>query len=96
MTIREKILTNAFHAVTVDRNAAHGKPEDTFRHIAAQWSAYLGHPLAPHDVACMMALMKIARIKGNPTHEDSWTDLAGYAACGAEAALGRGDPEPAG
>jgi len=40
--------------------------------------------LKPHDVALMMALLKIARLKGNPIHGDSWVDLAGYAACGAE------------
>jgi hypothetical protein len=34
----------------------------------------------------MMALMKIARLATNPAHEDSWVDLAGYAACGASVA----------
>jgi hypothetical protein len=40
--------------------------------------------LKPADVAQMMALMKIARLENDPSHLDSWTDLAGYAACGAE------------
>ena len=34
----------------------------------------------------MMALLKIARVKYNPRHADSWVDIAGYAACGAECA----------
>lgn len=34
----------------------------------------------------MMALLKIARIKTGTATEDSFVDLAGYAACGAEIA----------
>jgi hypothetical protein len=35
----------------------------------------------------MMVMLKIARIKAKPDHEDSWVDIAGYAAIGAEASL---------
>jgi hypothetical protein len=34
-----------------------------------------------------MALLKIARIRTGTATEDSFVDLAGYAACGAEIAL---------
>ena len=34
----------------------------------------------------MMALLKIARIKSGTATEDSFVDLAGYAACGGEIA----------
>ena len=37
----------------------------------------------------MMALLKIARIKSGTATEDSYIDLAGYAACGGEIATGR-------
>ena len=36
------------------------------------------------DVAMMMVLLKIARIAAGGGKADSWIDLAGYAACGAE------------
>lgn len=36
------------------------------------------------DVAMMMALLKIARIKNGGGTGDSFVDLAGYAACGGE------------
>jgi hypothetical protein len=36
----------------------------------------------------MLGLLKIARLRANPTHRDSWVDLAGYAACGYEVAAG--------
>lgn len=40
------------------------------------------------DVAVMMALMKIARIKTGTGTADCFVDLAGYAACGGEIATG--------
>jgi hypothetical protein len=35
------------------------------------------------DVAAMMALLKVSRMKTSPEHLDNWDDLAGYAICGA-------------
>lgn len=88
---RATIINAAGTAVMVDREATHGNPENSFGVIAALWSTYLHVPLAPHDVAAMMILFKIARIRGNPTHADSWVDVAGYAACGGEIATGDKD-----
>lgn len=95
-TLRAKILDDARQAVTADRQATHGRPEDTFAAIAEFWGVYLNGirdpatgwvEVAPHDVAAMLALLKIARLMANHEHEDNWTDLAGYAACGAELAI---------
>ena len=84
---RLDILARAAHIVTRDRNIQYGSPEQSFERIAAMWGAYLGADmLMAHDVAAMLALLKIARIATNPMHEDSWVDLAGYAACGADVA----------
>lgn len=83
---RKECLDHAAKAVLTDRNMAYGEPEDSFSAIAGMWSVYLGRPVSSCDVACMMALLKIVRAKQNPHHDDSWTDLAGYAACGAECA----------
>lgn len=83
---RARILNTAKEAVTKDRNDTHGNPEDTFADIASLWSAYLGEQIQPYDVCNMMALLKIARAKQNPKHDDNWIDIAGYAACGAEVA----------
>lgn len=81
---RGEVLTRAAECVLRDRNATHGAPEDTFGTIARLWSAYLGVDVTAADAAALLALLKIARIKGNPAHDDNWIDLAGYAACGAE------------
>jgi hypothetical protein len=79
------ILETANDAIHNDRNNDYGPPHQDFARTAKFWSAYLGIPLLPHDVAAMMSLLKISRISWSPQVEDHWVDLAGYAACGYEA-----------
>ena len=89
---RQECLTTALDIVSKDRQNDYGTPENNFGTIAAYWSNYLASigyptqasPIRPHDVAAMMALLKIARIATSPTKDDNWVDLAGYAANGAE------------
>ena len=88
---RSEILAAAAHAVTQDRNATHGEPEDSFGLIAAYWTAHLDQYISRADVAVMMNLLKLARIKTSPEHADHWIDIAGYAACGGEVAT-NGNP----
>jgi len=38
------------------------------------------------EAVAMMILLKLARMKGNPSYADNWVDIAGYAACGGEIA----------
>ena len=80
---REKCLAVAAELVCGQRHEDYGTVEDSFQWIANLWSAYLDREIAPRDVAAMMALMKIARIKNGPKG-DNWIDLCGYGACGAE------------
>lgn len=89
---RHDILMAADQCVNGDREEDYGKPEDNFALIAKFWNAYLGvdekydKGLDAMDVACMMALMKIARINSGRIKADNFIDLAGYAACGGEIA----------
>lgn len=83
---REDVLDRAKEYTTGDRESSYGSPEDNFTLVAALWSAYLGITVLPHDIALLMTLLKVARLKANPRHEDSWVDIAGYAACGGEVA----------
>ena len=85
---RKECLDAAAKAVLTDRAREYGRPEDCFGLIAALWSRYTERDISSADVAVMMILLKIARIEGNPRHADSWVDIAGYAACGAECASG--------
>lgn len=81
---RKSILEDAEKCVCGHREDDYGSPEDSFATIAELWTAYNGTLFTPVDVAMMMALLKIARIAGGRGSEDSFVDLAGYAACGGE------------
>ena len=89
---RQRVLREAEKCVCGRREQDYGTPEDSFNIIADLWAGYLQGCgvsidfLESHDVAIMLALLKIARISKNPQHMDSWVDLAGYAACGGEIA----------
>jgi len=88
---RAKILVTALHAVVVDRAATHGSAAQNFGNIATYWSAHLDHPVSATDVAVMMTLFKLARIKANPAHADSWVDGCGYLGIGGEIATEWGE-----
>jgi len=90
---RDYILNKAMHCVNVDRAATHGDAENSFSEIAKLWSWWIDNrpvpeaELLPEDVAMMMALFKIGRIAGNPTHYDNYVDLAGYTALAGEISM---------
>lgn len=83
---RSEVLQTAEKMVCGHREQDYGSPEDSFRKIAALWSAYTGTTFTALDVASMMALLKLARIQTGTATDDSFVDLAGYAACGGEIA----------
>jgi hypothetical protein len=79
---RGEILDQARSAVT--RTVYGTVPEDSFAKIAALWSVRLGGTVTPDQVTIMMIDLKTVRAWTNPSHTDSWADMAGYAACGGE------------
>lgn len=83
---RPEILQKAEACVCGHREQEYGSPENNFQTIANLWRAYKGIDFTAVDVAMMMALLKIARIQSGTATEDSFVDLAGYAACGGEIA----------
>lgn len=96
---RKETLEKAIECVFGQRELDYGSPENNFETIGLLWSTYLcaAHPdytlkfplngITPKDVAVMMALLKVARIATGKA-EDSFVDLAGYAACAGEIATG--------
>lgn len=94
---RAAVLEKARACVCGEREQDYGSPEDSFGCIAELWEAYLRAAciapnavvtVTPTDVAMLMALLKIARVGTSCVGgtADSFVDLAGYAACGAECA----------
>ena len=82
---RDEVLDKAHNCVCGKREQDYGKPEDNFRLIADLWSDYLrGIRLTPKDVAMMMVLLKVARVRDGGGSGDSFVDIAGYAACAGE------------
>lgn len=89
MQIRQEILDKAKDCVCGQRQMDYGNPEDNFAAIADFWTIYINIPevvFTPKDVAMMMALLKVARIRTGKGTMDSFIDLAGYAACAGEIA----------
>lgn len=80
-TMSESILEEAQRLIHGERNKNYGHPRENFSDIAALFSGYLERPISDIDVANLMILMKIARVKGTGYHRDSFTDIAGYAGC---------------
>lgn len=90
---RQEILKKALSDVSTERQNMYGSPEDNFATIANFWNDYIrargisdpSRPLIqPKDVAVMMIAVKMSRIVTSPNHDDNWSDIAGYAACGGE------------
>lgn len=81
---RAETLDKAKACVCGHRENEYGSPENNFNVIADLWSVYKRVEFTANDVAMMMALLKIARIRTGTATDDSYIDLAGYAACGAE------------
>lgn len=72
-------LEEAMRLTDGDRQQAYGEPHVIHERIAHIWSSILGHHITPAQAALCMAGLKLARLSLNPEHEDSMTDLAGYA-----------------
>lgn len=83
---RETVLTDANAAINGPRNRDYGDAHDNFERTAKLWSAFKGVEFTAADVAALLSLLKLSRLANTPNHEDSWVDLVGYAALGAEVA----------
>lgn len=76
---RSEVLDTAKQLINGDRARQYGSAQDNFQCIASMWAAYTGTRINASDVANMMALLKIARLR-NGSHEDSSVDGCGYLA----------------
>jgi hypothetical protein len=71
-------LENAYRLIEGDRHVQHGKAEKCHDAIADLWTWWTGFKIDRHDVAMMMALLKIARMKTGAYNSDTFDDSLGY------------------
>lgn len=96
--IAYKLLTDAADVINGERAGDYGPAIRNFEKIADLWTALRPETpegfkvtFEPSDVATMLMCVKLARLQNTPDHEDSWKDIAGYAALGHEVSYGDGD-----
>lgn len=82
--IRDQVLAEAQRLIGGQRRTDYGDPRESFVRLAQMWSALLPVQVTPAQVALCLAALKLSRASVTPEHADSWVDLAGYAALGAE------------
>jgi hypothetical protein len=83
MTLAQKCLELADEIVR-DRRAAYGSPDANYHRLSGLWSAVLETDVSALETVLCCVQMKVARLVNDPLHEDSWVDIAGYAAIGFE------------
>lgn len=89
-TKRGQILNDAFVIIHGDREKDYGRPIDSFTRLAEALNLVLrpklreGVELDAVDAAVLMIAMKLSRLAGGDRKDDTWIDLAGYSALGAE------------
>ena len=81
---RAEVLDTAKEYVTKGSGGGSRQYGGQLHNDCGYWSNHLGHDVTPIDVGIMMTLLKIARLKGNPYHQDNYVDGCGYLACAGE------------
>lgn len=97
MAETRKSILEAAEKCVCEGEEQYGPAENNFTLIAALWEIYINAKcvsrsarvdISPDDVAMLMALLKIARTVTGTPKADNYVDLAGYAACAGEIAVG--------
>ena len=80
----KQILEKANKLVSKDREKDYGDKVKNHENISKLWSAYKDIKITAHDVAIMMALLKVARTKLGAVSEDTYIDMSAYGAIAGE------------
>ena len=73
------ILADALK-ITTQRHKEYGDALPSFVRAANIWSTFRGQKMTAFDVAACLMAVKMSRLSHQPTHQDSWIDLAAYVA----------------
>ena len=78
-TTTEQLFNNVIKTIH-ERGVNYGHPITNHKRIAELWSAYLGYPIQPNEVAICMALVKISRQAEDVAYLDNYEDAIAYLA----------------
>lgn len=93
MRTGEQIIADVAETVS-ERRRGYGHPAENFRSIAIGWQEILKCEVTARQVALCMMWLKCCRLISQPDHEDSVTDLHGYAMCYADCGEPAQEPKP--
>ncbi len=65
-------------------NKNYGSPSRNFSYFTKLLNAHFDTQFSPADGATIMLLLKVSRLKFDPSNLDTHIDIAGYSACLAE------------
>jgi hypothetical protein len=80
MTINPKQVLNEAEGLISERGQDYGGIEDNFSNIAIIFTAMTGKQFTAHDVAMVLAAVKIARMRQSPGKADNYLDAINYVA----------------
>ena len=81
---RAYFLDKAEELINGQRAQDYGDARDNHQRIADIWSVILGQQITPEQVCACMIGLKLARLANDMQQDDTWVDIAGYAALGGE------------
>lgn len=81
---RAYYLDRAESLINGQRAKDYGDSRENHQRIANIWSVILDKEVTPEQVCACMVGLKLARLANDMKQEDTWVDIAGYAALGGE------------
>lgn len=75
------LLDEAKGLIYGDRADAYGSYQEHAEKLAIVFGVILDTNVPVEKVPLLLAALKMVRLAQDPTHTDSWVDLAGYAGC---------------
>lgn len=81
---RAYFLDKAEELINGQRAKDYGDSLVNHQRIADIWSVILNTEVTPEQVAACMIGLKLARLANDMKQDDTWVDIAGYAALGGE------------
>jgi|13_taG_2_1085334.scaffolds.fasta_scaffold00878_4 hypothetical protein len=85
---RAYFLDKAEELINGPRAHEYGDARENHQRIADVWGMILGIDIEPEQVCACMIGLKLARLANSTQQDDTWVDIAGYAALGGEISQG--------